>query len=378
MLENLIDGIVYIIEIMLNILLMIYSQISRFLKFISKFIPSIPPRLGSVAPENLEQKINDLMRYGGIEEEAETFLGYAIVYCIVVGLLFGIGGFMLGLGVLTSLGIAIASFFCGLLMSYVAMSVVVERRSRSVEEALPDFLSLMSQNIAAGMTTYDAMKSSSRPEFSPLSEELYRVSGDMLSGVPMEAALLKMTNRIKSDKVDRVMRLVIGGLKSGGELPRVLQEISQDLQREQGLFKRMEGETRAQVGFILIGIIFGAPLLFSVSIQFIDLFSMISAEVDTSGFDVAKTGFSSTINFITMKGVHISIEEFRLYAVTILFILSFFGAIVIGLLRSGKVVTSSNVMLVPVLVIASIGVFLLMRYIISLMFKGMIITGSGV
>ncbi|OYT53561.1 MAG: hypothetical protein B6U72_05510 [Candidatus Altiarchaeales archaeon ex4484_2] len=376
--ETIIDGIVYIIEIMLGILLVFLGMLSRFLKFISKFIPSVPPRIGTAVPKNTRQQWEDMMRYGGIEGETETFLGYVMTYCIVVALVFIIACSLLGLEVYITLLVGVLTFFFGLVMSYIATAIVVERRAKSVEDVLPDFLSLMSQNIAAGMTTYDAMKSSARPEFGPLSEEIYKVSRDMLSGVPMEAALLKMTNRIRSEKVDRVIRLVIGGLKSGGKLPRVLQEISRDLQREQGLLKRLVGETGAQSGFILIGVIFGAPLLFAVSIQFISLFSLISEEVYSAGFETSQAGVSSSISFISMGGMSVNINEFFNYAIMILFILSFFGAIVIGLLRSGKILTSSNIMLVPVLVILSIGVFLLLKHAISVIFQGMIIGSGGV
>ncbi len=375
--ENIIDGIVYIIEIMLSILLIILGMLSRFLKFISKFIPSVPPRIGTAVPKNTKQQWDDMMRYGGVEEETETFLGYVMTYCVVAALVFIIAGYLIGLETYLTLIVGVVVFFSGLIMSYVATALVVERRSRSVEEVLPDFLSLMSQNIAAGMTTYDAMKSSARPEFGPLAEEIYKVSRDMLSGVPMEAALLKMTNRIRSEKVDRVIRLVIGGLKSGGKLPRVLQEISRDLQREQGLMKRMVGETGAQSGFILVGVICGAPLLFAVSIQFISLFSLISEEVHSAGFETSQSGFSSSMSFISTSGMSININEFFNYAIIILFILSFFGAIVIGLLRSGKVLTSGNILLVPVMVVLSIGVFLLLKTVISMIFEGMIMGGAG-
>ncbi len=376
--ETVIDGIVYIIEIMLNILLIFLGILSRFLGFISKFIPSIPPRIGAAVPKNTRQQWEALMRYAGVEEETKKVLGYVMIYCIVVALAFIIACFILGVEAYITLLVGVFAFISGIVMSYVAVAVVVERRSRSVEDVLPDFLSLMSQNIAAGMTTYDAMKSSARPEFGPLAEEIYKVSRDMLSGVPMEAALLKMTNRIKSEKVARVIRLVIGGLKSGGRLPKVLQEISRDLQREQGLLKRMVGETGAQSGFILVGVILGAPLLFAVSLQFIELFSLISEEVHASDFETAHAGFSSSITFISMGGMSINTSEFFTYTVIILFILSFFGAIVIGLLRSGKVLTSGNITLVPVMVILSIGVFLLFKEVISVVFQGMIVGGGGV
>jgi len=365
--EVLMNGIIYIIEIALNILLSIFGLFSRLYSIVSYLIPNLPPRIGASFSSDIKEKTKKLMEYAGIEGNVETFLGYITIYCIVLGMIFFAASFLITPKFYISLIIGMLSFICGFMVAYIVLSITIDKRARSIEEVLPDFLSLVSQNIGAGMTTYDAIKASARPEFGPLSEEIYRISRDMFSGIPMETALLKMTNRIRSEKVERVVRLMIEGLKAGGQIQMVLQEISRDLQREQGLMKRMRVETTSQVAFIIIGVIFGAPVLFAVSIQFIELFDIISKEIHVS--EIGHAYMQSS--FISLKEISITAPEFFNYAIIILFILSFFGGIVLGLIRHGKILTGSNLIFILVLVFLSLSVFLLVKSGISSLFREM-------
>lgn len=368
-LNNLIDGVVYIIEIMIDLLTVLFALIRRLLNALSKLVPSLPPRIGESFPESIKASLTQKMKYAGIEGDTETILGYITIYSIFLGLILtGVAGIVTR-DLSTSLGGFIAGMVIGGITAFASISIIIDRRSSNIELVLPDFLSLMSQNIAAGMTTYDAMRSSIRPEFGPLSDEINQVSRDMFSGIPMETALLRMTNRVKSERIDRVIRLIIAGLKSGGQLPRVLQEISQDLQREQGLMKRMSAETFAQIAFTILGVVFGAPLLFAVSIQFIELFQTIFDEIKKAGVEEMSTEGS----MVSIQAMGIEPQLFFFYAVGMLFILSFFGGLVMGLLRNGKVLTGANVVFVPVLVLASLGVFFLLRYVISKIFSEMFV-----
>jgi len=365
--EMLMNGIIYIIEIALNILLSIFGLLYRFYLIVSHLIPNLPPKIGASFSSDIKEKTKKLMDYAGIEGNVETFLGYITIYCIVLGMIFFAASFLITPKFYISLIVGVISFICGFMIAYIVLSITIDKRARSIEEVLPDFLSLVSQNIGAGMTTYDAIKASARPEFGPLSEEIYRISRDMFSGIPMETALLRMTNRIRSEKVERVVRLMIEGLKAGGQIQMVLQEISRDLQREQGLMKRMRVETTSQVAFIIIGVIFGAPVLFAVSIQFIELFDIISKEIHVS--EIAQPYIQSS--FISIKEISITASEFFNYAIIILFILSFFGGIVLGLIRHGKILTGSNLIFILVLVFLSLSVFLLVKSGISSLFREM-------
>jgi len=68
----------------------------------------------------------------------------------------------------------------------------------------------------------------------------------------LRKSLRNMSERIKSYKLSRSIKLMIQGMRSGGELPTVLQEIASDIRTEQNLFKRMSAQTTSQAMFITI------------------------------------------------------------------------------------------------------------------------------
>ncbi|MCK5493471.1 MAG: hypothetical protein KAJ14_10215, partial [Candidatus Omnitrophica bacterium] len=51
-------------------------------------------------------------------------------------------------------------------------------RIKKIEGIFPDFLQLVASNLRAGMTVDRAMLLSSRPEFAPLDEEIFRAGKD--------------------------------------------------------------------------------------------------------------------------------------------------------------------------------------------------------
>jgi len=84
--------------------------------------------------------------------------------------------------------------------------------------------------------------------------------------------------------------LIIQGMKAGGELPQILQGIGTDIRQMRLLQKEMAANTMSYILFILFGMILGAPLLFSVSIQFVDVINKF--QPDTPAIDVADEGGS--------------------------------------------------------------------------------------
>jgi len=135
---------------------------------------------------------------------------------------------------------------------YVVFLVLIDRRTASIEKVLPDVLTMISQNMIAGMTVYNALWVAARPEFGPLAVEIQTVARETLGGESFEKSLRNMSERIKSYKLSRSIKLMIQGMRSGGELPTVLQEIASDIRTEQNLFKRMSAQTTSQAMFITI------------------------------------------------------------------------------------------------------------------------------
>ena len=161
---------------------------------------------------------------------------------------------------------------------------------------------------------------------------------------------------------------MIQGMRSGGELPTVLQEIANDIRAEQNLFRRMSSETTSQAMFILFALLVGAPLLFSASNQFIVIFSDIYHKI---GLDKDLSSMPTTGSMISIKKLPITSEFFMFYAGTTLAVSSMFGALLIGLIRTGKL--SAGIPLVPVVAVCSVLIFLVLQNVLGSFFKGMMV-----
>jgi pilus assembly protein TadC len=331
-----------------------------------RLVRPIHHKIGSYFPFNIKQKLAQGFIYAGLERRPEEILGVTLIYSILLPIIVSL--------VLTAFGVRNDMIFVGIVVSFLLVWIIlvmivvllVERRTSSIEELLPDVLSMIAQNMIAGMTPYNSLWIAARPEFGPLAQEIQTVARDTLAGTSLEDALVAMTKRVKSDKLDRSVRLMIQGMKSGGELPTVLQEIANDMRSEQNLMKRMMAETTAQAMFIIFAILIGAPLLFGASLQFITIFSEIYEKVEAGGLTkYAQTGMM-TIHPLTVKP-----EFFYWYAIFILIISAGFGSLLVGLIRTGKL--SSGITLIPFLIAFAVLIFLGLNYALSQFFGSMIV-----
>jgi len=352
-------------NIAIRVATFIVRLIRPLARFFTKFVTSLHERLGSYFPTKVRGNLEQNIIYAGVPRNPEETLGTALMYAVIFPILTSSIAITMGASLPILLITSIASFVIVWITVYILLTLLIERRTESIENVLPDVLSMISQNMIAGMTPYNALWTAARPEFGPLAIEIQKVARDTLAGVSLEDALYAMTERIKSRKLDRAVKLMIQGMKSGGELPKVLQEIGMDIRMEQNLLKRMRAETAAQAMFIVFAILVGAPLLFAASIQFITIFSTIHSRIDT---DVLSSQSGSGL--MSIQGLSITPEFYFMYAVLTLGMSAFFASLLVGLIRTGKI--SSGMSTIPILVALTVGIFIGMNYGLTSFFGGMI------
>ena len=352
-------------NIAIRVVTFLVGMIRPIARFFTNFVTSLHERLGSYFPTDIRGKLEQNIIYAGVPRNPEETLGTTLMYSMILPVLTAAVAITLGASLLIILATIVASFFIVWMTMYVLLTLLIERRTESIENVLPDVLSMISQNMVAGMTPYNALWTAARPEFGPLALEIQKVARDTLAGVSLEEALLDMIFRVKSTKLDRAVKLMIQGMKSGGELPTVLQEIATDIRTEQNLMNRMRAETAAQAMFIVFAILVGAPLLFASSIQFITIFSKIYSRIDTNVLSQqAQSGLMS------MQGLSITPDFYSMYAILTLGISAFFAALLVGLIRTGKI--SSGLSSIPILVALAVGIFYALNYGLGSFFGGMI------
>jgi len=278
------------------------------------------------------------------------------------------------------------------------------------------------------MTPYNALWVSARKEFGALAEEIKVAQKETLGGKAFTDALTDMGHRVRSHVLQRTIRLLIQGMKAGGELPHILQGIGADIRQMRLLQKEMAASTMSYLLFILFGMLLGAPLLFSVSIQFVDVMNKFQPDVNVDEIAEAKSGPAlggmggGGFNMMSLgnacpkdfdgDGIPDSWErKYKLdpknysdawatdpetgepyihsyeqvaeplpsncimpsylsaFAMVALFSISFFGSLLLGLIRSGK--QSAGTKLMPVLIPATIGMFWVMNTGMSIFFASL-------
>ena len=168
------------------------------------------------------KKLGSLLEAAGMDNVPEAFTGFVVMVCLLSSmlsyLLFTIiepmRGFLFKLSlfvsedatvsslpfftVLSVAALALSTTLLILLVTYVALLLKADSRRRSVEEVLPDFLSLSSANVRAGMTIDQAMWYAAKPEFGLFSREVELVAKRTFGGEPFAQTLDRLGSRFDS------------------------------------------------------------------------------------------------------------------------------------------------------------------------------------
>lgn len=213
----------------------------------------------------LQDMIPNMLANADIDMRAHEFTFKLIVASGAAGLVGGTGAGLAGAGPEMALFAACAAAGGVFFAAYVAVIYMGYQRLRMIEEVLPDFLSLMASNIRAGLTPDRAMLLSARKEFGPLAKVVDRAAKECITGAPVDEALWGMTEQIRSEMFSKSIRLVVEGIRSGGELHDLLDNTSLDMRRFAYLRKEVASTVMVYELFIFAASAFGAPLLYGVA-----------------------------------------------------------------------------------------------------------------
>jgi len=231
------------------------------------------------------------------------------------------------------------------------LNYIISARTKLVEKSLPDFLSLVANNISAGMTTYAAFKSCARPEFGPLSEEIKTISAKSLGDISFTDALKDLTARINSKALKETQIFLSRAIQSGGKLAKLLENIAKDIRDAQELKKEMNSATKMYVLFVIFIMLVATPVLLGVSLQFLKIIENIQTESAVSTLSSNEIAGIGSMG----QGANISPETMFLVSIILLLINSILASIFIGIIREGN--AKQSISYFPVLFIISFIVY---------------------
>ncbi|VVB65881.1 Type II secretion system (T2SS), protein F [Candidatus Gugararchaeum adminiculabundum] len=285
-----------------------------------------------------------------------------LVYGLGLGI--GIGLIFFNYSLDLSLLYGWAAFMFFEILIYLLLFSAARRRIALIEEALPEFLSIMASNIRSGLTHDRALLMSARKEFGPLKTEVDRAAKLAITGTPLTEALMGMNNRVASETFGKTIRLIVEGVNSGGDLAELLEKTSLDIRRFGALRREINATVMAYKLFIYAAIALGAPLLYAVANFLVRALQATRGKIDFSSLAQAQGSLPINISSGTIPA-----ETMMLFSIAAISLTAIFGCMAAGVITKGK--ESEGFLTMPVMLFVSLGVF----FAISLMLQAVL---SGV
>jgi Flp pilus assembly protein TadB len=236
---------------------------------------------------------------------------------------------------------------------YLYLDFRLYKRRREIEEILPDFLQLVSSNISAGMPMDRALWYAIRPKFGILAREMETVAKATMAGEDLK----DFSEKYDSALLTRSINLVIEGMDAGGEMAELLNKIANNFEEIKIMKKEMASSVTTYVIFISFSSIVAAPVLFALATELLIIIQGLTSNLDVS----------ATSSFFSISSNAISISDFRIFAVLMLFISSFMSASVVSTISRGNI--KDGLKYIPFYVLATVGIYLVSAWLLHGVFS---------
>lgn len=306
--------------------------------------------LSKVYPTKIREDYYNLLLYSGIKIKPERLIGFVFVFGFLLALAMS---FYIAVLFNVSLVISFFSLFILFQLSvYFWLLLKADSKAKFVESILPDVLQLMSSNLRSGLTTDKALLLAARPEFGPFQDEINLVGKEITMGKEIDVALFDMSKRIRSERLNKTVDLIVAGLRAGGELAALLDQTARNLRREMLVDSRIRANVMMYVIFIFVAVCLGAPLLFGLSSFLVEVLTKILGSIQ-----IPETASSSLP--ISFNSVSITPSFVIMFSIIFLITSSVLGSLTIGLISKGK--ERYGIKFIPILAVISLVVFILSR-----------------
>ncbi len=285
------------------------------------------------------------------------------IISIALSLVISVLTFILTKKIISALLALTFSFILSEIYFFIREMIKKSAKIKKMEEVFPDFIELMASNLRAGMTIDRALLFSSRKEFAPLDEEILSLGKDIITGKEINAALIAMANRIKSNKILKTITVINSGIRSGGNLAIILEETAVNMRQREFIEKRAASNVLMYLIFIFFAVAVGAPALFALSSILVQILSTILGnipEIETTAANLP----------IRLTSINISVNFINYFSVIFLTAIDIMASLLLGLVNKGE--EKAGIKYLPVLVLLSISTFLITRALLASNFSDLI------
>ncbi|MFC1800715.1 type II secretion system F family protein [Nanoarchaeota archaeon] len=246
---------------------------------------------------------------------------------------------------------------------YFYFDMKIFHRTKQMEKVLIEFLQFVSQNLKGGMPFDRALWSSVKPRFSVLASEVKIAAKKAMTGEDVEEALMELTEKYESPMLKRAFSLIVEGMRGGGQIAEIIDKVVENLKRTRELKEEMTATALGYVIFVTIIVLIISPGLFALSKQLLMVLGNFATKLGSS---MSTAGSSMPISF---KEVSITPENFRIFSIGSLSVISIFSAMIISIIQNGDI--KSGMKYVPFFVIISYVVYTIFSAILGFVMGGL-------
>jgi len=327
-------------------------------------------KVSSLAPKKTVKSYEQLLIAADMPDTARSYIGSSSLISLILAIIFAVVLLVSGLAYeLAAIG-GIVAFIALLFVFYYRIVLAADARAAQMEKYLPEALQLISANIRTGMTVDRALWLCARPEFGPFEKELRKMAAETLGGKPVTQALAESAQRLKSVTMDRAYRLLIQGIELGGALASLLTEIASDIRTNQALRNEITAATAMYTIFIIFASVLASPMLFAVSSFYVQATNKIWSAQASQAQEESNNIQSQTSVFKLSTEQSLSFEEVRLFSIVCLVITTFFGALIIGMIKDGA--AKRGIKYVPLFVTGALVIYYVTYLVVSSAFSEVI------
>lgn len=161
-----------------------------------------------------------------------------------------------------SSAIAIALLILGIVAPLVLIKKKQKARVKKFDSQLSDALMIACSCLRSGLSFIQAMETISKEMDDPISSEFSLAIAEMNMGTPMDEALERMGERIKSNYLSLMISSVLVQRQTGGNLSKILENISHAIKEKIKLKKELDTSTASgKMTGMIVGIVPIALLL---------------------------------------------------------------------------------------------------------------------
>ena len=305
-----------------------------------------------IYPKKIRLNYEKNIKNAGILTPPEKYHNFIFLLIVSISIISLPLFFFLKINLLISLGL----FFILNIFFFYKVNLKATARVRQMELVFPDAISLMSSNLRAGITIENAFLLAARPEFAPLDKAILKTGKEISTGKEVIVSLKKMSDEISSEKISKVIELIISGLKAGGNIADLLEETSRNMKEKEIIEKKTASTILMYVIFIFVAVSIGAPVLFGLSTVLVEI--VISLAEKTPELTGAQTSMA-----ISFSKVSLSVNFIIYFSLMFLVTIDFISCFVIGIVNKGEGKTGLKYF-IPILA-TSLSIFFIIRIVLS-------------